>query len=284
MAEEGREAEAAAGGPEAEMEVEVEAEAEAAQAQVAQGQAEEMGAEADAVAVDAVVADAELSDPLSPVIPELIESPPPVIEPVTDRDLSGDAITTRQTIQHANDPAYTFAQCSLATARNLLRNESLPRSFLVQHQARGVDIHGQTEGEIRFPDWRTILTPLLRDDSEVVVSFDPTAIGTSELLNDVRLMACVYPSTTHVVAVLRHESLIGGRIGFRKYDNDSEARRRGTYELTSARRLWTRANMTAITTAGSTLHRAVEAFRMRPREQINLTGPRAPTGRRMARK
>ena len=177
------------------------------------------------------------------------------------------------------------SQGSKAAACTCKARITSPRSFLVQHQARGVDIHGQPEGEVRFPDWRVILTPLLCDDSEVVVSFDPTTIGASELLNDVRLMACVYPSTTHVVAVLWHKSLIGGGIGFRKYDNDSEARRRGTYELTSARRLWTRANMTAITTAGSTLHRAVEAFRMRPREQIDLTGPPccAPTGRRMAR-
>ena len=254
MAEEGREAEAAVGGPEAEMEVE------------------------------AMEADSEPSDPLSPVVPVLIDSPPPAIEPVTDRDLSGDAITTRQTIQNANNPAYAFAQCSLATARNLLRNESLPRSFLVQHQARGIDIQGQPEGEIRFPDWRAILTPLLHD-SEVVVAFDPTTIGASELLNNVRLMACVYPSTTHVVAILRHEALIGGRTTFRKYDNDSEARRRGTYELTSARRLWTRADMTAITKAGSALHLAVEAFRKRPRECIDLLLPPRPApGRRtMAR-
>ena len=80
---------------------------------------------------------------------------------------------------------------------------------------------------------------------------------------------------------MRHKSLIGGRTTFRKYDNDSEARRRGTYELTSARRLWTRADMTAITKAGSALHLAVDAFCRRPRECIDLLSPPRPApGRR----
>eukprot|EP00966_Prymnesium_polylepis_P284992 6584078-Prymnesium_polylepis.1 len=82
-------------------------------------------------------------------------------------------------------------------------------------------------------------------------------------------MVVVYPSTTHVVAVFRHESPTGGRILFRKYDNDSDARLRGTYELTNARRLWMRSQVTAITTEGSALHCAVEAFPARPRETID---------------
>lgn len=53
--------------------------------------------------------------------------------------------------------------------------------------------------------------------------------------------------------------VVGGRVAFRKYDNDSHARRRGTYELTNARRLWVRCTMIAITTENSALHRAVEA-------------------------
>ena len=123
-------------------------------------------------------------------------------------------------------------------------------------------------------------------ESEVVVAFDPTAIGASELLCDARVMVVVYPSTTHVVAVFRHESAtIGGRVAFRKYDNDSDSRRRGTYELTNARRLWVRSEVTAATRVGSALHRAVIAFRDRPRETVDITSPerRAPTRMRMDR-
>ena len=37
-----------------------------------------------------------------------------------------------------------------------------------------------------------------------------------------------------MVAIIRHGALVGGRVAFRKYDNDSDARRRGTYELANA--------------------------------------------------
>ena len=125
------------------------------------------------------------------------------------------------------NPNYVFAQCSLSAARNLLRNEQLPHSFLVERQMHGVgsDRSEQPDGEIRFPDWPAILRPLLRE-GEVIVQFDPTNVGRSELLHDVRLAACSYMSTTHVVAIFRHSTHIGGRIAFRRYDNDSCARRR----------------------------------------------------------
>jgi hypothetical protein len=157
----------------------------------------------------------------------------------------------------------------------LLRNEQLPRSFLVERQMRGAgnDRSEQPDGEIRFPDWPAILRPLLRDD-EVIVQFDPTNIGSSELLHDVRLAACSYMSTTHVVAIFRHSTHVGGRVAFRRYDNDSHERRRhGTYELTNAIRLWTRCTIEGITTMGSPLHRAVEAFRTAPRETIDVDPP-----------
>ena len=76
-----------------------------------------------------------------------------------------------------------------------------------------------------------------------------------------------------MVAIIRHGALVGGRVAFRKYDNDSVARRRGTYELTNARRLWVRCTMIAITTENSALHRAVEASRARTRESIDICSP-----------
>ena len=162
----------------------------------------------------------------------------------------------------------------LAALRDMGHHQSiftvvqLLRSFLANRQVAGcAGTSEQPEGEIRFPDWLSILQPLLRTD-ELVVGFDPTSIGLSELMHDVRLMACSYAVTTHVVAIIRHGALVGGRVVFRKYDNDSDSRRRGTYELTNARRLWVRCFMIAITTKNSTLHRATVAFRAHPRDAV----------------
>ena len=55
--------------------------------------------------------------------------------------------------------------------------------------------------------------------------------------------------------------MVDGRIVFRKYDNDSDSRRRGTYELTNAQELRVRCTMTAITTQKSALHLATVEFR-----------------------
>ena len=216
-----------------------------------------------------------------PAIPTLVEGPPPLIEPVDNlRDLSGDAITTNEMLRRnrasrhrMGHSEYVFAQCSLSAARNLLRNEQLPRAFLVARQHQGfADTGEQPEGEIRFPDWCRIIEPLRRD-SEVIVAFNPKVIGGSELLNDVRLMACSYSSTTHVVAVFRHNEAVGGQVAFRYYDNDSAARRRGTYDLKSAVQLWTNSTMIALTTQSSALHAAVLAFGAAPRETIDLASP-----------
>ena len=69
-------------------------------------------------------------------------------------------------------------------------------------------------------------------------------------------MVLIYVQSTHVVAVLRDDpSLSGGRVTFRKYDNDSSARRRGTFERVSARQLWiSGCEIFAVTLSGSNLH------------------------------
>ena len=102
-----------------------------------------------------------------------------------------------------------------------------------------------------------ILEPLCSEGEEVV-AFDPTMIGASELLNDARCIACAYMETTHVIALVRHGSLVSGRTAFRRYDNDSDARRRGTYEFITARRLWRPCDMYAITAKGSALEQAAK--------------------------
>ena len=61
------------------------------------------------------------------------------------------------------------------------------------------------------------------------------------------------PSMVH-----RDEASVNGRVTFRKYDNDSDARRRGTFERVSARQLWVGScEMVAIVLRDSALHRTV---------------------------
>ena len=64
-------------------------------------------------------------------------------------------------------------------------------------------------------------------------------------------------------------------ITFRKYDNDSDARQRGTFERVSARQLWVgNCQMVAITSNGSALHVAAPnappagSLRLRRREEL----------------
>ena len=148
-----------------------------------------------------------------------------------------------------------------SAARNLLRDEALSASFLATRQIglppgeRDRAAQG-AGGDIRFPDWPQILSGLVQE-GEVIVCFDPQRVGASELLHDARLMACAFLANTHVVAIHRDaQPSPGGRVTFRRYDNDSPARQRGTYVRSNARNLWVTCNMTAITARGSALHKA----------------------------
>mmetsp|Transcript_41801 Transcript_41801/g.89192 ORF Transcript_41801/g.89192 Transcript_41801/m.89192 type:complete len:164 (-) Transcript_41801:276-767(-) len=70
-------------------------------------------------------------------------------------------------------------------------------------------------------------------------------------------MAMVFLANTHVFTIHRDDGNVRGRVTFRKYDNDSDARRRGTFKCVSARQLWVGScEMIAIAPVGSTLHRA----------------------------
>ena len=217
------------------------------------------------VAVETEVHDADDKD-VQPSPPVLVFEPPPAIDPVDPlRDLSGDAVTTAEALPRQRRGEAVWPQCSLSAARNLLRREDLPASFLAERQvgmATGeLDTAVQgLRGDIRFPDWPAVLRELLHD-GDTFVRFNPVKAGESSLLHDVRLMAMVFLRNTHVIAVHRDEAP-DGRITFRKYDNDSDARRRGTFETVSARQLWVGScEMVAITQRGSALHRAVGDLR-----------------------
>ena len=219
------------------------------------------------VAVETEVHDADDTD-VQPSPPVLVfeTRPLPTIDPVDPlRDLSGDAVTTAEALPRQRRGEAVWPQCSLSAARNLLRREDLPASFLAERQVGMATGERDTadqglRGDIRFPDWPAVLRELLHD-GETFVRFNPEKAGDSSLLHDVRLMAMVFLRNTHVVAVHRDEAP-DGRITFRKYDNDSDARRCGTFQTVSARQLWVGScEMVAITQRGSALHRAVGDLR-----------------------
>ena len=193
-----------------------------------------------------------------------MEDEPAGLDPL--RDVSGDAITSSEALRRQRNGEAVWAQCSLSAARNLLRRQSLTAEFMAERQhgmVRGtLDTATQgLRGDIRFPNWPLILRKLLHPD-EVIVRFNPQKVGGSELLHDARVMAMVFLANTHVVAVHRDEESFGGRVTFRKYDNDSDARRRGTFERLPARRLWVGScEMVAITSRGSQLHCAAGELR-----------------------
>ena len=89
------------------------------------------------------------------------------------------------------------------------------------------------------------------------------------------MAACVHPSKTHVVAVIRAELGV-----FRHYDNDSAERVDGTFEVWSRAQLARkchRADLHAITSQNSALHLAVlEWNRQRSWSQDLRTPPQSP--------
>ena len=94
------------------------------------------------VAVETEVHDADDKD-VQPSPPVLVFEPPPAIDPVDPlRDLSGDAVTTAEALPRQRRGEAVWPQCSLSAARNLLRREDLPASFLAERQV------GMATGEL----------------------------------------------------------------------------------------------------------------------------------------
>ena len=126
------------------------------------------------------------------------------------RDMSGDALTVRQARERGVD-----AQCSLATVRNLRRQETYTRDRLAERC-----VHQEYVKDVRFPDWPALLQPVLKH-GEVVKRANLDNVPAAELM-DFRLAVIIHAG--HATAVINDES-----DAFRYYDNDSEERRRGTY-------------------------------------------------------
>ena len=68
-----------------------------------------------------------------------------------------------------------WPQCSLATARNLLRRSEIMEEYLATRQIGHIGIIDRTDqpnGEIRFLDWAAVLRDI-KTTNEVTVHFKP---------------------------------------------------------------------------------------------------------------
>ena len=137
-----------------------------------------------------------------------------------------------------------YAQCSLATARNLYRDQSFSMAELALNSVGS---------DIRFPLWEKVLEPL-RNDDEVYRRFIASRVP-SELLGHVRLAARSRTNSRHVTALVRADGS-----SFRHYDNDSKSRQGGTFASVSTRALWGPFMLYALIEEGSMLHRRIDAL------------------------
>ena len=173
------------------------------------------------------------------------DEPPPPSRHVNQsnvwRDMSGDARTTRQ--QMVSGVGY--AECSLATARNIFRDQSYTAEELAA---------SCVGGEIRFPKWKDVLEPL-RSEQEVFRRFNAERVP-SELLTHVRLAARSRIRSTHVTALVLAEN---GH-SFYHYDNDSASRQRGTADVVSLRTAWGPFTLWALLPGTSPLCAAIDAL------------------------
>ena len=185
-----------------------------------------------------------------------------------DRDMAGDARTAQLARRM---PAGTHAECNLAAARNILRDPYVTREFMALRQ-RG----GNVEGDTRFPDWQRILATEA-STGETVVTFSPAELPSTNLLLQARKFVFATCRPNHVTAHIRDGTV------FRTYDNDSEARRKGTYHIEEHSRFASPGIATAVIPYASMLHVEAQAQQMArlvrrnapiPEEQImDLSSP-----------
>ena len=161
---------------------------------------------------------------------------PPPTEAEEDpwRDMAGDALTSAQA-------RGGHAECNLATARNLRREEGLTREYMRARQLGGAD-----GLDTRFPDWIRILQEL-QNGGECTVQLRLRNLTDPGLLDHVRIAALYTTNPPHVVALLR-----AAPDRMRLYDNESEARGRGTHaNLTNQQLALRQGVVVAIVPSGS---------------------------------
>ena len=165
-------------------------------------------------------------------------------------DLAGDARTTAEALRQGTD-----AQCTLATARNLLRNAQLSAAhFAVTFCMASTGAH-----DVRTPSWPRFLASL-RTEGEVVIAIRLGATASlpeceeRTALADVRLAACQVDAgagpDSHVRALVR----AGPQLHvFHCFDNDRRALCHGYSDLVSAAHLPCGSLLTALVPADSVL-------------------------------
>ena len=147
------------------------------------------------------------------------------------RDLAGDARTV-QTETENNPP-----QCILASLRNLSRRALLTEHDLISRFCRKHGPQANAQPTIYDIDYCAALDDLVCTDDEtarLLPTVGPRAIIlTPTVTNDISNALCLIQGrrgwATHVVALIREPNSTPPR--FRLYDNDSQARRNGTYTL-----------------------------------------------------
>ena len=120
-------------------------------------------------------------------------------------------------------------------------------------------------GDIRYPDWDKVLAPLC-EAGEVYRCFVAERVR-SELLGDVRLAARSRVNSGHVTALVRADAR-----SFRHYDNDSDARQRGTFAPLSLRAAWGPFILFAVVREGSPLQMAIDQLQPQ-QEHVDLSSP-----------
>ena len=171
--------------------------------------------------------------------------------PDDGRDLAGDAKTWAQAQrERITSRTEVYAECPLASARNVLRNPDVTREFLIRHQVGGADDDPDRMG---FPDWPAILE-LIRNEDEVIIQFNMARLRPGPGITGARALVIATFNPDHVIAVLKHNAL------FRVYDNDSPARLRGVPTEVPPDRLPRHGICTAITRRNSWLHAEATAM------------------------
>ena len=160
------------------------------------------------------------------------------------------------------------AQTRLCARRRLPTSTSLPtplpsRLATVLQELSEHTLDGS--GDIRYPDWDKVLAPLC-EAGEVYRCFVAERVR-SELLGDVRLAARSRVNSGHVTALVRADAR-----SFRHYDNDSDARQRGTFAPLSLRAAWRAFILFAVVREGSPLQMAIDQLQPQ-QEHVDLSSP-----------
>ena len=137
-----------------------------------------------------------------------------------ERDRSGDARRYKEGGDLTRTGAHPPGECNLAVARNLLKDERLPRLYL-EHRQVGARVPGET----RYPDWARILEEKV-GEGEVVLQFRPELLPPAADLSTIRVMTLATEAPNHVTLYeYSHEDM------YNFFDNESTARITGWSQL-----------------------------------------------------